>query len=61
MIKQIKDRESRIVRNLNHHISKKIVDMAIKAKSSIRLEKLNNIRNGKKKHAKGFGYSLNVN
>ena len=39
-VKQIKNRESRIVRNLNHHISKKIVETAISAKSGIMLEKL---------------------
>jgi putative transposase len=33
-IKQVKNRESRIIRNLNHHISKKIVDIAVKKGSS---------------------------
>jgi len=47
-IKQIKNRESRIIRNLNHHISKKIADIAVKTKSGIRLERLTNIRNNKK-------------
>jgi len=47
-IKQVKNRESRIIRNLNHHISKKIADIAAKAKSGIRLERLTNIRNNKK-------------
>lgn len=56
-VKQIKDRESRIVKNLNHHISKKIVALAVKAKSGIRLEKLQNIRN--KRGSKSFRHSLN--
>ena len=57
-VKQIKDRESRIVRNLNHHTSKKIVEIAIKAKSAIRLERLEGIRENIQ-HAKSFRYSLN--
>jgi putative transposase len=57
-VKQIKDRESRVVRNLNHHISKKIVQIAVKTESCIRLERLQNIRQNKK-HAKSFNYSLN--
>jgi putative transposase len=47
-IKQIRNRESRIIRNLNHHISKKIADIVVKTKSGIRLERLTNIRNNKK-------------
>jgi putative transposase len=48
-VKQIKDRESRIIRNINHHISKKIVDIAQKTKSGIRLERLGDIREKKKR------------
>ena len=48
----MKNRESRIIGNLNHHISKKIADIAVKAKSGIRLEKLTNIRNNKKNRYK---------
>jgi putative transposase len=51
-IKQVKNRESRIIRNLNHHISKKIADIAVKTKSGIRLERLTNIRNNKKNRYK---------
>jgi putative transposase len=63
-VKQIKNRESRIVRNTNHHIGKKIVKIAVKTKSAgIRLEKLQNIRNsknnGRKHYCKSFRYSLN--
>ena len=57
-VKQIKNRESRIVRNLNHHISKKIVEIATKTESCIKLERLSNIRQNKK-HRKSFQYSLN--
>lgn len=57
-VKQIKDRESRIVRDLNHKISKKIVDIAIKNNSGIKLEDLTGIRSNKK-HTKSFNYSLN--
>ena len=41
-IKQVKNRESRIIKNINHRISKKIANIAVKAKSGIRLEKLTN-------------------
>ena len=58
-VKWIKDRESRIVRNLNHNISKRIVEIALKAKSGIRLEKLQSIRQSKRKHVRSFRYSLN--
>jgi putative transposase len=57
-VKQIKNRESSIVRNLNHHISKKIVEIATKTESCIKLERLSNIRQNKK-HGKSFQYSLN--
>ena len=56
-VKQIKNRESRIVRNLNHHIRKKIVEIATKTVSCIKLERLSNIRQNKK-HGKSFQYSL---
>ena len=58
ILKQIKNRESRIIRNLNHHISKKLVDIAISEKCGIRFEKLTGIRKSKK-HSKSFRYSLN--
>jgi putative transposase len=57
-VKQIKDRESRIVKDLNHKISKKIVDIAVKNNSGIKLEDLTGIRNNKK-HTRSFNYSLN--
>jgi putative transposase len=58
-VKQIKNRESRIVRNINHKISKEIVKIAqINNCGTIKLEKLQNIRQNKK-HPKSFRYCLN--
>lgn len=57
-LKQIKDRESRIVRDLNHKISSKIVKTAIANNSGIKLENLTGIRKTSK-HSKSFRYSLN--
>lgn len=59
--KQIKNRESRIVKNLNHHISKKIVEIACANKcSDINLERLQNIRKtATGNRIKNFKYSLN--
>jgi len=57
-VKRIKDRESRIVRDINHKISKKIVDTAKEAGKGIKLEDLTGIRKGKKQ-AKSFHCALN--
>lgn len=57
-IKQIKNRESRIVRDLNHKMSRKIVDTAKSTNSGIKLENLKGIRKNNK-HSKSFKYSLN--
>ena len=57
-VKQIKNRESRIVRDLNHKISDKIIETAIQDNSGIKLELLEGIRNNKK-HSRSFNYSLN--
>lgn len=57
-VKQIKNRESRIVKDLNHKISRKIVNLAIENKCSIKLEHLKGIRDNKK-HTKKFNYALN--
>jgi putative transposase len=56
-VKQIKNRESRIVRDINHKISRKIVDVAHENECGIKLEELKGIRNNKK-HSKSFRYSL---
>jgi putative transposase len=57
-VKKIKNRESRIVRDLNHKISRRIVDEAVKQNAGIVLEDLKGIRKTKKQ-ARSFKYSLN--
>jgi putative transposase len=56
-LKTIKDRESRIVRDINHKISKKIVDIAESSNSGIKLERLKGIRNSRH-HGRGFNGTL---
>ncbi len=56
-VKAIKDRESRVVRNLNHQVSKAIIDIAKKSKCGIKLENLKGIRNNRK-HTNSFNYNL---
>lgn len=56
--KWICNRESRIVRNLNHHISKKIVELAKASNRVIKLEDLTHIRK-RARTSKSFRYSLN--
>lgn len=56
-VKNIKNKESRIVRDLNHKISNKIVKEAKKCNSGIVMEDLKGIRNNKKQ-SKNFKYSL---
>ena len=55
-VKQIKDRESRIVGDINHKVSRKIVDTAKETGKGIKLEDLTGIRNSKKQ-AKSFQYA----
>lgn len=57
-VKKIKNRESNIVRDLNHKVSRKVVDYALKNNAGIVLEDLSGIRRSKKQ-AKSFRYSLN--
>ena len=57
-LQTIKRRESNIVKDLNHKISKKIVDYAQKNHCGIKLENLSGIRKSKKR-AKSFKYTLN--
>jgi len=56
-VKQIKDRESRVVRDLNHKMSREVVDVANESNSGIRLELLKNIRKTAKS-SRSFRYSL---
>jgi putative transposase len=55
-LKQIKDKESRVVRDINHKVSRRIVDTAKETGKGIKLEDLTGIRNGKKQ-AKSFQYA----
>ena len=57
LVKKIKNRESRIIRDLNHKIAKEIVNIAIVNNAGIKLEQLDGIRNNRK-HARKFNYSL---
>jgi len=58
LVKKIKHRESNIVRDLNHKISRKIVDTADKNNTGIKLEDIKQIRRHVKSR-RGFRYSLN--
>jgi IS605 OrfB family transposase len=57
-VRQIKNRQQRLIKNLNHRISKKIIQIAKDNNSGIRLEKLTNIRQ-RARTTKSFRYSLN--
>ena len=56
-LKQVKDRESRIVKDLNHKISRKIVDMAQEQHAALVFEDLGGIRQTRKQH-RSFKYAL---
>ncbi|WP_332258488.1 RNA-guided endonuclease InsQ/TnpB family protein [Methanohalobium evestigatum] len=56
-VKQIKNKENRIVRDLNHKISKKIVEVAAEKNCGIKLENIKGIRKTAKQR-KSFKYSL---
>ena len=59
-VKQMKNRQQRLIKNLNHHISKKIVQIARSTKSGINLEKLTKIRQSRRtSKSKSFRYCLN--
>ena len=55
-LKQIKNKESRVIKDLNHKISRAVVEFAHKTKSGLRLEDLKGIR--KTKSNRSFKYSL---
>ena len=57
LVKKIKNRESRIIRDLNHKISKKIVEVAKEQDAGIKLEALEGIRKNRR-HSRKFNYSL---
>jgi len=56
-LKAVKDRESRIVKDLNHKISRKLVDMAKDQDAALVFEDLNGIRKTRKQH-RSFKYAL---
>jgi len=56
-VKRMRDRESRIVRDLNHKISRELVNMAVRQNAALVFEKLIGIRNTKKQN-RSFKYSL---
>jgi len=56
--KLVKNRESRIVKDLNRKISKEVVEVAKESNSGIKIENLKGIRQTTK-YAKSFKYSLN--
>lgn len=58
MVKKIRNRESRIIRNINHQVSRKLVNEVSKVKGGIVLEKLDKIRSSAKTRRKQR-YSLN--
>jgi len=57
-VKRIKNRESRIIRDLNHKMSTKLIKEARKQNAGLVLEDLTGIRNNKKQ-SKSFRYALN--
>jgi len=56
-LKTIKDRESRIVKDLNHKISRKLVNIAKEQDATLVFEDLKGIRKAKKQH-RSFKYAL---
>ncbi|EQD56005.1 IS605 OrfB family transposase, partial [mine drainage metagenome] len=57
VVKKIRNRESRIITNINHHIAKAIVENAQENNAGVKFEKLEGIRENKK-HRRNFNYSL---
>jgi putative transposase len=56
-LKRAKDRESRIIKDLNHKVSRKIVEMAKEQNAALVFEDLDGIRQTKKQH-RSFKYAL---
>jgi len=57
-VKKMKNRESRIVKDLNHKISRKIVDMAKEQHALLVFENLKGIQTTSKRQFKPFKYAL---
>ncbi len=58
ILKRVRDREQRKMKDLNHKISKKIVEAAKGSQYGIKLERLEGIRKSKK-HRSNFNFALN--
>lgn len=58
VLAKVKKRQSNIIKDINHKTSRTIVDLALKEKGGIQLERLTGIRKGRK-IAKSFKYALN--
>jgi len=58
-VKKIKNRESRIIKDINHKISRKIVGIAQQTGYGLRLERLIGIRKNTKKYHKRANHKLN--
>jgi putative transposase len=57
LVKKIRNRESRIIRDLNHKVAKEIVEVAKDNNAGLKLEQLAGIRNNRK-HGRSFNHSL---
>ena len=57
LVKRIRNRESRIIRDLNHKVAKDIVNVAKENDAGLKLEKLEGIRDNRK-HGKRFNHAL---
>jgi len=58
-VKKIKNRESRIIKDINHKISRKLVNVAQQTGCGLRLERLTGIRKNTKKYHKRGNHKLN--
>jgi putative transposase len=57
-VKRVKDRESRIIKDINHKVSRKLVEIAASRGRGIKVERLEGIRRNRR-HVRSFRYSLN--
>ena len=58
LVKKIKHRESNKIKDLNHKISKHVVEVAKKNKQGIKLEAIKGIRKSRK-HSRSFNHTIN--
>jgi len=57
-VKKLKDKESRIIRDINHKISRKIVNTAAALGKGVKLEQLRGIRKPKRNKGKNFNRTV---